>query len=109
MLMSKAEALFYIFGIIEERYFLTKDDQVGQLCTDLNPGGREGNILYTGDPAAWSDWEESVNKITTDEQISEIQALKAMIELMKTYNKQGFHLDETINHFKYVLIPPNSR
>ncbi len=109
MQMSKAEALLYIFGILEERWFLTNDDQVGELCSELNPVGREEDSLITSDPASWSNWEASIKKITTNEQITKIQAKKAMIELMAAYNKQGFHLEETIEHFKYVLIPQTAR
>ncbi|HTY81632.1 MAG TPA: hypothetical protein VMB24_02520 [Dehalococcoidales bacterium] len=108
--MSKAEALIYMCGILEERWFLTQDDEVGRLNGDVFPGGRKGReILHTKDPAAWSDWEQAVKKITNEVMITEIQAKLAMIELMKEYNKQGFHLQETIDHFQHVLIQPNER
>jgi hypothetical protein len=109
MLMSKAEAFLYLFGILDERWFITKDDQIGQLCSELNPVGREEDSLITSDPASWSNWEASIKKITTNEQITRIQAVKALVELMKEYNKQGFHLQEVIDHFQIDLIPPGAR
>ncbi len=107
MLMSKSEALIYIWGILEERWFLTRDSEVSRLGSEVSPVDRKGkDILITGDPAGWGDWEEAVNKITNAETINHIQAKKALIELMKKYNTEGFHLQETIDHFQNVLINP---
>jgi hypothetical protein len=107
MLMTKAEAYLYVFGILEERFLLTHDDELAVLCGELAPAGREEqDRLSTSDPAAWDDWESAVNKITTLRMIDDIQSKKAMIELMKHYTTEGFHLQETIEHFERYLLPP---
>ena len=109
MLLSKSEALVYVSGILEERWFLTHDNEVSRLGSEISPVGRKGkDIFVTGDPAAWNHWESAIKKITNAEMLNEIQAKKALIELMNKYNEEGFHLEETINHFQNVLINPEA-
>jgi hypothetical protein len=110
MFMSKSEALIFIAGILQERWVVTHDDNVGKLNGCVLPAGRDykEDKLATTDPGAWEDWEIAIKKVTSYNKLDEIQAKKAMIELMKEYNKQGFHLEETISHFHNELIPPTA-
>jgi hypothetical protein len=39
--------------------------------------------LKTADPAAWQDWIDAVNKVTKNKYITEAEAKKAMIILLK--------------------------
>jgi hypothetical protein len=107
MLLSKSEALFYITGIVEERWVITRDGEVNDLLSNIDPRGRKTgkDELITLDPAAWHDWEKAIKKVTDNEKITEVQAKKAIIELMKEYNKQGYNFQNTIDHFQNVLMP----
>jgi len=100
MLMNKAAALLYVIGILEELWESTHNDQLQRLLGDIQPGAidlREGE-LSTGDPAGWHDWVKAIDQVTENNRISYDEAKQAIVILMSEYNKQGFHLQEIIDH-----------
>ena len=109
MLMTPVEAYIYIYDLLSETL------KAAQLCWNGNDKKElqiligelsysepdtHTNTIGTGDPAAWYDWIKAVSKITPNEQITQEEAKKAIIELMMEYNKQGFSLSKTIDCIK---------
>lgn len=96
--MTLEQAFSYIFNILDDYYKKTLNDELGIILGGLDP-----NLfvdLKTADPAAWHDWIRTVKKITTNENITKEEALKAMILLLKQYNdNEGFDLADVIEHF----------
>lgn len=61
--LTKQEAYLAMYSFLEHEYEMTKSDDIGSLLGGmslLKDGG-------TADPAAWSDWENSINKVKSGE------------------------------------------
>ena len=61
--LTKKEAYLAMYSFLEHEYEMTKSDDIGSLLGGmslLQDGG-------TSDPAAWSDWENSINKVMSGE------------------------------------------
>ena len=97
--MTLEQAYKYIFKILDNYYDKTHNDELGALLSGLNPHLFKKRI--SADPAAWDDWMDAVQKVTPRENITEDEARKAMLMLMKEYNDHhGFDLEEVIKYFK---------
>lgn len=98
--MNLKESYFFMYGFFSNYYFMTHHDEMGALLgefTILEDG-------IPGDPAAWEDWSESVQKITKRKQITEDEALQAMLVLMKEYNDhQGLSLKKVIKYLEKTI------
>jgi len=105
MYMTITDALTYVVGILDELWCWIHDDELQILLGEIRPvARRSADELVTQDPAAWSDWVEAVKKVSKDveitREVTEDEAKKAIIELMKEYNTQGFALEKIIEHIE---------
>jgi hypothetical protein len=101
--MTHKEALLHIFYILNRYWIHTSDkkpiDDLGLFLGEFDIISDDENP--TADPAAWDDWENTIRKVTKVENVTEEDALKAMILLLKEYNdNQGFNLKIVIEHFE---------
>jgi hypothetical protein len=98
--MTKEEALKYVYEVIGDYYHLYHDDEAGMLLGDIDPWYIIAKGAKTADPAAWHDWLDAINKVTLEDNLSEEEAQKAMLVLMKEYtNHHGFNLKKAISYF----------
>jgi len=104
--MTHKEALIYIFDILNKYWGETHDEGLGDLLSDLNPAF-PNDVGITADPAAWYDWQKAIKGVTPCDNITEEQAFKAIIVLMKNYYKKFhdpeskfFDLKEVIEHLE---------
>ena len=97
MMMNIKESYIFIFKALCTYWGKNHNLELGDLLTGLDPRVRKDKMPL--DEAAWNDWINAVKKITPFEQISEEQAIQAMLLLLKEYGDQGFNLDEVIKHF----------
>lgn len=97
--MTLKEAYIYIFRILNKYWYATHDDGLGDILSEMNPFlWKDGN---SADPAAWEDWLRVVQTVTSKESITEAEAMKAMISLLKDYHEQGWvDLAKVIEHFE---------
>ena len=104
-LMNKDEALIYIWDILEEYYQKSHDDEAQILLGDLDPNPIRLNTgAKTADPAAWGDWLEAISKITLNDYLSENEAKKAIVALMKEYDDHhGYELKKAIKYFQSLI------
>ena len=88
--MTLKEALYYVFGLIEGYYDVTRN-------TDLALVTKEYSPFLSNGPAAYERWTKAVRQVTPNETLSEREALKVMLDMLKQANKEGWvHLDDVI-------------
>jgi len=94
--MTLKESYDYMVSKLSEYYSKTHNDDVGGML-----GGFDTSFAGKPfDPAAWGDWEKAVRKVTPNANITEEEARKAMLVLMKEYNEHhGFDLTRVIEYF----------
>jgi hypothetical protein len=96
--MNIKEAYEYMFRELSSYYAKTHNNEVGDML-----GGFDTS--FTGKPfdaAAWTDWLNAVHKVNTNEYLSEKEALKAMLVLLKEYNDHhGFKLKNVIKYYSH--------
>ncbi len=94
--MTLIESYNYMFNKLSGYYAKTRNNELGAMLGgfDTSFGGKPF------DPAAWHDWVTAVKKVTPSENITEEEAHKAMLVLMREYNEHhGFKLKEVIEYF----------
>ena len=98
--MTLTEAYEHMFQILLN-YWLKSNKMsrdLGEMLSEFNT--KTFKDRKPADPAAWEDWVDAVRKITPNDDISEEQTGKSMIELLKEYNShQGFDLKDVIDYF----------
>jgi hypothetical protein len=95
MNLTIKEAYLAMYCMMENFYKITKVDDLGALLGSFNPYLFEGGM--PADDAAWDDWKSCVEKVSTQDYLSEKQAYDAMILIIKLYNdKFGFELKEVL-------------
>jgi hypothetical protein len=94
--MNKKESYDYMVTTLSGYYFQTHDNELGGILGGLDTT----SIGKPFDPAAWVDWVKAIRIITSNEvDITQSEANKAIIELLKEYSSHGFKLEKVI---KYV-------
>ena len=98
-MMTIKEAYIYMLRVLETYWEKTHNDELGSLLGELNP------FLFRderpADPAAWDDWMNAVREITSENNLTKEQMLKAMILLLEEYNNyQGFDMVDVIEDLK---------
>jgi hypothetical protein len=74
--MTLEESILYIFDILNSYWKDNHNDELGQFLSELNPIYIPGTrTISTGDPAAWYDWVESIQKLLPYNRASQ-EALK---------------------------------
>jgi hypothetical protein len=61
--LTKKEAYLAMYSFLENEYEMTKSDDIGSLLGGMSLL-QDGS---TADPAAWSDWENSINRVKSGE------------------------------------------
>ena len=103
-IMGRKEAYIYVFQILQEYWNKTRDEELGGILGGLNPWSPLSKDERPGDPAAWQDWLDAVEKVSSNEYITEEEARKAMLVLLKEYNDHhGFDLKKTIQYFSHEV------
>jgi hypothetical protein len=102
MLMSLEESYNYMFDALSNHYAEMHDNELGAMLGGFDKSHRGKPF----DPAAWHDWIDAVRKVTSNETITENEALKAMLVLLKEYNDHhGFDLSKVIEFFDKLVNP----
>ncbi len=102
--MTLKESYEYMFHKLTRYYETTHNNELGGML-----GGFDTSL--NGKPfdrAAWHDWLKAVKKVTLNEEVTQDEAFKATLFLLKEYNDHhGFELSEVIAHFEKQIKSSN--
>jgi len=79
-----------MFYLLDKFYQDTNDDCLGSLLGGFNPYLFSDSM--SADPAAWSDWETSVKKITSEELLTSDEAFQAT-KIFVSFHQEEFGFD----------------
>jgi len=89
-------AMFYL---LDEHYWeSTRDESLGDVLSFLSPFTFIGGM--SADPACWEEWQETVDKITSEDFITLDELLKSSIAFLERYSNDFFKIQWVINDLK---------
>jgi hypothetical protein len=100
-LMNLKESYIYMYGLLKCYFSFNKNNELAPVLAGFTPHPSASDHIISDDPAAWHDWINAVKKVTEKQSITEEEAKKAMIILLREYNDHhGFILSDVIKHFE---------
>jgi hypothetical protein len=103
LVVTLREAYLYIFGLLNGLYWAKPGGNLGQILGDMTLWHPFSWYGSPADPAYSGDWEKAVRKVTTDDNLDDLQAQEAAVHLLTLYDSQGINLKREIKFLQNII------
>jgi hypothetical protein len=85
--MTLKEAYIYVFAILDGYFQRKPNDELAEFLGCMNLWSSLWDYETPANPAFWNDWVKSVKKVTSKDNIDDVEALFACVHMLRAWDE----------------------